>query len=60
MASVLSFRVSMVAMPMLTSPVATASNTHCSRGAEAPAGVQAVSTSSGAEVKRSEVNVGIH
>ena len=59
MANMLSFKVSMVAMPMLTSPVSDASNTHCSRGSVAPCGVHEAMTSGLAAANTSGVKDGV-
>ena len=58
MARLFSLRVSVVAMPTLMLPVATASNKHCGTGLVAPAGVHAALASSLAAASMSAVKVG--
>ena len=57
-ACMFSLRVSIVAMPMLMSPVSVASNTHCSMGLEPPGRVQAASTAGSALFSTSDKNAG--
>ena len=58
MAKMFSFRVSIVAMPTLISPVAVASNTHCGRGSVLPSGVQLSLTSCEADSNTSDREAG--